>query len=70
VLCFAGAEWALLARPFELRGVLVTWPAALASSLTAAGPIDHAAQSDLAGRLARAFPPHAPSGTSRNRIVR
>jgi hypothetical protein len=70
VLCFAGAEWGLLAKPFQLRGVLVTWPAALASSLTAAGPFDDAARSDLATRLARAFPPYAPSGAGRNHIVR
>jgi hypothetical protein len=58
VLCFAGAEWGLLARPFQLRGVLVTWPAALAFSLRAAGPIDEQARSDLAARLAQAFPPY------------
>jgi len=66
VLCFAGAEWGLRARAFTLRGVLVTWPAALASSLRARGPLDRAARAELAARLARAFPPYAPSGTSHN----
>jgi len=64
VLCFAGAEWGLRARAFTLRGVHVTWPAALASSLRAPGPLDRAARVELAARLARAFPPYAPSGTS------
>jgi hypothetical protein len=64
VLCFAGAEWGPRARPFVLRGVLVTWPAALASSLRAAGPLDGEARAAFAARLARAFPPYAPSGTS------
>jgi hypothetical protein len=64
VLCFAGAEWGLPARPFLLRGVLVTWPTALAASLVATGPLDRAARVELAARLARAFPPYAPSGTS------
>jgi len=64
VLCFAAAEWGLRPRPFVLRGVLVTWPAALASSLRAPGPCDRAAREALAGRLARAFPAYAPSGTS------
>ncbi len=64
VLCFAGAEWGLRPRPFVLRGVLVTWPAALASSLRVPGPLDRSARDALADRLARAFPPYAPSGTS------
>jgi len=63
-LCFAGAEWGLRPRPFVLDGVLVTWPAALAASLRATGPLGRAARSALAGRLSGAFPPYAPSGTS------
>ncbi len=64
VLCFAESGWGIRPRPFTLRGVLVTWPTALASSLRVSGPLDRAARADLAARLARAFPPYAPSGTS------
>jgi hypothetical protein len=64
VLCFAGARWGRRARPFTLRGVLVTWLAVLAASIVAPGPLDRAARAELAARLARAFPPYAPSGTS------
>jgi hypothetical protein len=30
VLCFVGADWAWSSSPFELNGVLVTWPKFLA----------------------------------------
>jgi hypothetical protein len=62
-LCFTGVEVALFTRPFTLEGVLVTWPRALAKALEAPGPLDPA-RSALADRLARAFPPYAPGGTS------
>ncbi|MEA2842493.1 MAG: hypothetical protein QOJ69_164 [Actinomycetota bacterium] len=38
VLCFVGAEWAWLASPFDLRGVLVTWPMAARELLVRPGP--------------------------------
>lgn len=63
-LCFAGAEWGLLGRPFTIEGVSVTWAKRLAGSLNGPGPIEHHAMRSLAGRLASAFPPYAPSGTS------
>ena len=64
VLCFADASWAPLGRPFTLRGVTVTWPRALTRALTAPGPLGTAERDALARRLARTFPPYAPSGTS------
>ena len=63
-LCFIGIERALLTRPFTLEGVLVTWPGALARTLAAPGPLGPAESAALATRLARAFPPYAPGGTS------
>ena len=40
VLCFVDAEWALLARPMEIEGVVVTWPRALRALVcgSATGP--------------------------------
>ncbi len=64
VLCFADASWGPLGRPFTLRGVTVTRPRALARALAAPGPLGAAERAALARRLARAFPPYAPSGTS------
>ena len=64
VLCFADASWGARTRPFTLRGVTVTWPRALSRTLAAPGPLGAAERATLARRLARAFPPYAPSGTS------
>ncbi len=64
VLCFADASWDPLGRPFTVRGVTVTWPRALTRALAAPGPLGAAERDALALRLARAFPPYAPSGTS------
>jgi len=38
VLCFVDAEWPLFAKPFELQGVLVTWPKAIPELLVRPGP--------------------------------
>jgi len=38
VLCFVDAEWGWFASPFELDGVLVTWPRALRELLVRPGP--------------------------------
>jgi hypothetical protein len=59
-LCFTGVEWPLLARPFVLDGVLVTWPGALAKSLAAPGPLDADRRRQVAAGLAGAFPAYAP----------
>ena len=36
VLCFTGSEWSLLAEPFTVDGVLVTWPKALVGTISSA----------------------------------
>lgn len=56
VLCFTGAEWKLFARPFDIRGVVVTWPKALTKRLTADGPHGPNIEA-IAQRLASALPP-------------
>ena len=59
VLCFTGVELTLFARPFELEGVLVSWPKALANALIAPGPLEAEARYGLALTLAGAFPAYA-----------
>jgi hypothetical protein len=63
-LCFTGVQIGLFTRPFTLEGVLVTWPSAFARTLVAPGPLDASERRALADRLARAFPPYEPGGTS------
>ncbi len=55
-LCFADAEWGLVARPFRVGGVAVIWPKALVRALAGPGPLGPDQRVALAGALARAFP--------------
>jgi hypothetical protein len=55
VLCFTGAEWGLLAQPFVIDGVLVTWPRALVKTVTQSSGRDIAVP-EVAARLATALP--------------
>jgi hypothetical protein len=64
-LCFTGVEWPLLARPFVLDGVLVTWPRALAKALTASGRLDADRRRQVAAAIARAFPAYVPAASDR-----
>jgi Nuclease-related domain len=57
-LCFMGARWTALARPFPVDGVLVTWPAALGRRLRAPGPLGPAERAALAQQLSASFPPY------------
>ena len=57
-LCFTGARWPPLARPFSLTGILVTWPEALSRTLRAPGPLGAAERARLADQLSRSFPPY------------
>jgi len=58
VLCFTGVDLPLLARPFVIDDVLVTWLAALARTLCAPGPLGPTQRGAVADRLAHAFPPY------------
>jgi hypothetical protein len=56
-LCFVNAEWSLFAKPFELGGVWVGWPKALADRLREPGELGRE-QLDLVVRsVAAALPP-------------
>ena len=55
VLCFTGSEWSLLAKPFTVDGVLVTWPRALARTISCATD-RNVAVSQICGRLVTRLP--------------
>jgi len=57
-LCFTGVELGLFARPLVMDDVVVTWPKALARSLSSPGVLSESARSDLTDRLAQTFPPY------------
>jgi hypothetical protein len=64
VLCFTGSEWPLLAEPFTLDGVLVTWPKALVRTISRAAD-RYIAVSQICAGLSTRFPsarPVEPSG--------
>jgi hypothetical protein len=56
-VCFVASEWGLFAKPFELSGVVVTWPQKLAERITAPGQLTATAVARLANRIAVALPP-------------
>lgn len=51
MLCFVDADRQWFAKPFELDGVLVTWPKAARELLVRPGPLDAATAGLLAGSL-------------------
>jgi hypothetical protein len=56
VLCFAGAEWSLFARPFRLDGVWIEWPKSLIERVQAPGPLSAPNLRLLARRVASRLP--------------
>jgi hypothetical protein len=50
ILCFL-SEWPLFSKPFELDGVLVTWPKAMRELLIRPGPYDPATVDLIVARL-------------------
>lgn len=57
LLCFVDAEWPWFAKPFELRGVVVTWPRAARELLVRSGPCLPATVGLIAARLEERLPP-------------
>lgn len=57
LLCFVDTEIGLLQRPFEVQGVAVTWPKALAKLLVAPGPLTADDRAVVLQHLAGAFRP-------------
>ncbi|MDQ3640349.1 MAG: NERD domain-containing protein [Actinomycetota bacterium] len=51
MLCFVDAEWRWFAKPFELDGVIVTWPNAARALLVGAGPLAPEMVERIATRL-------------------
>ena len=51
MLCFVDAEWRWFADPFELDGVIVTWPRAARALLLGAGPLDPGTVKRIAAKL-------------------
>jgi hypothetical protein len=62
VLCFVGADWALLGEPFVIEGVRCVWPARLATWLGEDGPLTPDRIEAIASRLSERLP-----STSRRR---
>jgi hypothetical protein len=60
-LCFVEADWKLFAKPFQLDGVWITWPAKLVDMIAATGPLGSDQVRETASRIALALPPEAPT---------
>lgn len=56
-LCFVEADWKLFAKPFQLDGVWITWPAKLVEMIAAPGPLSADQVRELARSIASALPP-------------
>ncbi|MCD9623943.1 nuclease-related domain-containing protein [Rhabdothermincola salaria] len=56
-LCFVDIDASLLLKPFELDGVLVTWPRALQKTVSRTGPIAAETIEAAVHHLGRHFPP-------------
>ncbi len=56
VVCFVSSDWALFAKPFEISGVLVTWPQNLVERIAAAGPLTATGVARIANRIGVALP--------------
>jgi hypothetical protein len=61
VMCFASSRWAQTTSPFEVHGVMVTWPSALVDAIGAPGPIDTRLIELVAHDLSRVVEVPAPS---------
>jgi hypothetical protein len=61
VVCFVASDWALFAKPFEIAGVLVTWPQRLVERIVAPGRLTATAVARVANRIGVSLPPAARS---------
>jgi Nuclease-related domain len=55
-VCFVDSDWPLFAKPFEISGVLVTWPHKLVERIAAAGPLTATGVARIANRIGVALP--------------
>jgi hypothetical protein len=58
-LCFVDGEWRLFAKPFELKGVFVSWPKRLVERMAESGALVPEDVLAVAGRLAMELPSKA-----------
>ncbi|HEX7134232.1 MAG TPA: nuclease-related domain-containing protein [Iamia sp.] len=56
-LCFVDTHVGWFAKPFRIRGVLVSWPRELVATMAATTALDTTVRAELLHHLARAFPP-------------
>lgn len=56
-VCFAGADWSSLPRPFQIRGVQVHHPRSLVRALRRPGPLGAARVAEVAAHLDAVLPP-------------
>jgi hypothetical protein len=61
IVCFVASDWALFAKPFEIAGVLVTWPQKLVERILVPGPLTATAVARLANRIGVSLPAAARS---------
>ncbi len=60
-VCFVASDWSLFARPFEVAGVLVTWPRKLVQRIASPGALPDDAVARIANRIAVGLPRAARS---------
>jgi hypothetical protein len=66
-LCFVDGEWRLFAKPFELKGVFVSWPKRLAEVIAENGPLKPEDVLVVASRLSLELPSKSTQGRSNRR---
>jgi hypothetical protein len=50
-VCFVSSDWSLFAKPFEISGVLVTWPQKLVERIAAPGRLTPTGVARIANRI-------------------
>jgi hypothetical protein len=63
VLCFVQADWKLLARPFKLDDVWITWPTRLVRAIAEPGALSPEQVSAIAQSIADVLPPAAAASS-------
>ncbi|HSM65799.1 MAG TPA: nuclease-related domain-containing protein [Ilumatobacteraceae bacterium] len=67
VVCFTSSRWARTTSPFDVHGVLVTWPSALVETIGAPGPFDVQLIDLVARHLSSTLENHGPSAAHGSR---
>jgi len=58
-VCFTDSEWPMFAKPLQIGGVTVTWPAKLIEAVRTTGPLDTTTIDTLARHLSATLPASA-----------